>query len=244
MTCTLCTKRGIPCIRSLTTTDTCDACQKAHKKCLFVVRPFRPRGQRSSRPRHPCEDSFVVNDDETISKRKWTPGPQAGQRERFRTISPVPSSIDLSTPLLGHHPMVTSLLDLSKVIIRPMKDGNGKRTFKLGLIVTDGIQTPNLPCEQTPQQPTPSPSGTQWSEELFREHSQTKEPPIPGPSPLSQPPEDNTTREPEPEVAPTQSTEEPFGKSQFHFFNSTQLFLTPPLTISSLSRHSPLHNNH
>ncbi|MBW0590566.1 hypothetical protein O181_130281 [Austropuccinia psidii MF-1] len=38
--------------------------------------------------------------------------------------------------LLGHHLMVTSLLDLSKVIIWPMKDGNGKRTFKLGPIVT------------------------------------------------------------------------------------------------------------
>ncbi|MBW0562867.1 hypothetical protein O181_102582, partial [Austropuccinia psidii MF-1] len=39
---------------------------------------------------------------------------------------------------------------------------------------------------------------------------QTKEPPIPGPSPSSQPPEDVMTREPEPEVAPMQSTEEPF----------------------------------
>ncbi|MBW0558216.1 hypothetical protein O181_097931 [Austropuccinia psidii MF-1] len=39
-------------------------------------------------------------------------------------------------PLLGHHPMVTSLLDRSKVIIRPMKDGDGKKTFKLGPIVT------------------------------------------------------------------------------------------------------------
>ncbi|MBW0504918.1 hypothetical protein O181_044633 [Austropuccinia psidii MF-1] len=39
-------------------------------------------------------------------------------------------------PLLGHHLMVTSLLDRSEVIIRPMKDGDGKRTFKLGLIVT------------------------------------------------------------------------------------------------------------
>ncbi|MBW0554888.1 hypothetical protein O181_094603 [Austropuccinia psidii MF-1] len=50
------------------------------------------------------------------------------------------------------------------------------------------------------------PHGTQWLEELFRE------PPIPGPSPSSKPPEDAPTCEPEPEVAPTQSTEEPFGK--------------------------------
>ncbi|MBW0592376.1 hypothetical protein O181_132091 [Austropuccinia psidii MF-1] len=121
------------------TTDACDACRQAHKKCSFVVRPFRARGQRSSRPRRPCEDSFVVDDDETISERKWTLGPQAGRQEQFRTIRPVPSSINLSTPLLGHHPMVTSLLDLSKVIIRLMKDGNGKRTFKIGPIVTNGI---------------------------------------------------------------------------------------------------------
>ncbi|MBW0552273.1 hypothetical protein O181_091988, partial [Austropuccinia psidii MF-1] len=69
---------------------------------------------------------------------------------------------------------------------------------------------PSFPCKQTPWQPTPGPRGTRWSEELFHEPSLTKEPPIPGPSPSSQPPEDNTTHEPEPEVAPTQSTEEPF----------------------------------
>ncbi|MBW0589099.1 hypothetical protein O181_128814 [Austropuccinia psidii MF-1] len=39
-------------------------------------------------------------------------------------------------PLLGHNPMVTSLLDRSKVIFRQMKDGDGKRTVKLGPIVT------------------------------------------------------------------------------------------------------------
>ncbi|MBW0537757.1 hypothetical protein O181_077472 [Austropuccinia psidii MF-1] len=98
MSCTLCTKRGIPCICSSTTTIACDACQQAHKKFLFVVHPFRPQGQSSSCPRHPCEDSFVVNNDEMISKHKWTPGPPAGRRERFWTISPVPSSINLSTP--------------------------------------------------------------------------------------------------------------------------------------------------
>ncbi|MBW0515988.1 hypothetical protein O181_055703 [Austropuccinia psidii MF-1] len=43
-------------------------------------------------------------------------------------------------PLLGHHPMVTSLLDWSKVIIWPMKDGDGKRTFELGKIVTMSCQ--------------------------------------------------------------------------------------------------------
>ncbi|MBW0581464.1 hypothetical protein O181_121179, partial [Austropuccinia psidii MF-1] len=69
---------------------------------------------------------------------------------------------------------------------------------------------PSLPRKQTPWQPTPGPSGTQWSEQLFREPSQTKEPPIPGPSPSSKPPEDVLPCEPEPEVAPMQSMEEPF----------------------------------
>ncbi|MBW0564056.1 hypothetical protein O181_103771 [Austropuccinia psidii MF-1] len=90
MSCTLCTKRGIPRIRSLTMANACDACRQAHKKCLFVVRPFGPRSQRSSCPRRPCKDSFLVGNDETICEREWTPGPQAGRRELFRTISPVP----------------------------------------------------------------------------------------------------------------------------------------------------------
>ncbi|MBW0594000.1 hypothetical protein O181_133715 [Austropuccinia psidii MF-1] len=98
MSCTLFTKRGIPCICSSTTTNACDSCQQAHKKCLVVVRPFQPRSQRSSHPRRACKDSFVVNNDETISKRKWTQGPQAGLQEQFRMISPVPSSINFSTP--------------------------------------------------------------------------------------------------------------------------------------------------
>ncbi|MBW0559546.1 hypothetical protein O181_099261 [Austropuccinia psidii MF-1] len=178
-----------------------------------------------------------------------------GCREQFRTISPVPSSINLSTPLLGHHPMVTSLLDWSKVIIWPMKDGNGKRTFKLGLIVTMSCHPwdsntklkqnqPNplqqdspvrsLPCKPTSWKLTPGLSGTQWLEDLFCgkkpkshliytfdsseltlpafvEPSRTDEPPIPGPHPSSKPHEDVPTCDPDPEVALTQSMEEPFA---------------------------------
>ncbi|MBW0526779.1 hypothetical protein O181_066494 [Austropuccinia psidii MF-1] len=111
-------------------------------------------------------------------------------------------------------------------------------------LVPHGIQTPKLPCKQTPRQPTPGPSGTQWSEELFGKPSPTKEPPIPGLSPSSQPPEDNTTCEPEPEVAPTQSMEEPLGKSPLLILHSSQLFLTFSLNISTSSRHSLLHNYH
>ncbi|MBW0545943.1 hypothetical protein O181_085658 [Austropuccinia psidii MF-1] len=59
-----------------------------------------------------------------------------------RQLALSPQVLICPPPLLGHHPMVTSLLDLSEVIIRRMKDGNGKRTFQLGRIVTNGIQTP------------------------------------------------------------------------------------------------------
>ncbi|MBW0467311.1 hypothetical protein O181_007026 [Austropuccinia psidii MF-1] len=79
-------------------TNTFDVCQQAHKKCLFIVQPFQPPSQRSSCPRHPCEDSFVVGNDEGIPKWEWTPGPQIDRWEQFRTISPVPSSINLYTP--------------------------------------------------------------------------------------------------------------------------------------------------
>ncbi|MBW0571787.1 hypothetical protein O181_111502 [Austropuccinia psidii MF-1] len=114
--------------------------------------------------------------------------------------------------------MVTSLFDRSKVIVQPMKDGDGKRTFELRPIVTMSCHpwdsntkvsfdfrsrnhtdffplrieqnplnppqqdspVPHMPCEQTPRQPTPGRSSTQWSEDLSCEPSQHNEPPIPG----------------------------------------------------------------
>ncbi|MBW0559733.1 hypothetical protein O181_099448, partial [Austropuccinia psidii MF-1] len=126
-------------------------------------------------------------------------------------------------PLLGHHPMVTSLLDLRKVIIRPKKDGDGKRIFKSGPIVTMSCHqwdsnAKNKTAQIPPDKTLPflvclasKPHGNPLQARVApNEPSQTEEPPIPGPSPSSQPPEDNTTHEPETEVAPTQSTEEPF----------------------------------
>ncbi|MBW0529257.1 hypothetical protein O181_068972 [Austropuccinia psidii MF-1] len=71
---------------------------------------------------------------------------------------------------------------------------------------------PSLPRKQTPQKPTPGPSGTRWSEELLCEPSQTKEPPSPAPNSSSKPPEDVLTCEPEPEVAQMQFMEEPFAR--------------------------------
>ncbi|MBW0531894.1 hypothetical protein O181_071609 [Austropuccinia psidii MF-1] len=139
--------------------------------------------------------------------------------------------------------MVTSLLNQSKVIIWPMKDGDAKRKYELGPIIT-------MSCHPWDSNAKVRPSGTQWSEDLFHgkqpklhsistfdlseltvppfvEPSQTKEPTIPGPIPYSKPHEDVPTSEPIPDVAPTQSMEEPFGKSQIYFFSSPCLQTSP-----------------
>ncbi|MBW0471420.1 hypothetical protein O181_011135 [Austropuccinia psidii MF-1] len=172
-------------------------------------------------------------------------------------ISPVPTSINLSTPLLGHHSMVTSLLDWRKVIIQLMKDGDGKRRFELGPIVTMSCHPwdsntkvkqnpPNplqqdspLPCtsyKQAPQKPTP---GMQWLEDLFHKPSKHNEPPIPGPSQASEPHEDPLACEPEPEVAPMQSTEENFAcpatPASIIIINNTPIRSPPPPEIPPIA---------
>ncbi|MBW0558573.1 hypothetical protein O181_098288 [Austropuccinia psidii MF-1] len=52
-----------------------------------------------------------------------------GGRNDSGRLALSPQALICPPPLLGHRPMVTSLLDLSEVIIWPMKDGDGKRTF-------------------------------------------------------------------------------------------------------------------
>ncbi|MBW0545674.1 hypothetical protein O181_085389, partial [Austropuccinia psidii MF-1] len=135
MLCTLGTKRGIPCICSLTTTKTCDACQQAHKKCSFVVRPSNHEARgvlaQDALARTPLWLTMMKQHPSANGHRdlKQADGNNSGRL----ALSPQPSICP--PPLLRQHPMVTSLLDLSKVIMQPMKDGNGKRTFELGLIV-------------------------------------------------------------------------------------------------------------
>ncbi|MBW0510647.1 hypothetical protein O181_050362 [Austropuccinia psidii MF-1] len=211
MSCNFCAKQGIPCICSSTTTNACDACRQAHEKCWFVVQPFQPCSHRSSHPRCPHKDSFVVDNDERIPEREWTLGPLTGRRECFWIISPVPSSIDFSTPLQGHNPMVTLILDQSKVIIQPMK------------VFTHGIQMPKtkptksptkrLTCSSYALRANSKATHSRSSELTFPpfvEPSQHNEPPIPGPSHCSEPHEDALKCGPEAEVALTQSLKEPF----------------------------------
>ncbi|MBW0571641.1 hypothetical protein O181_111356, partial [Austropuccinia psidii MF-1] len=114
--------------------------------------------------------------------------PKQADGNNFRQLAQSPQVLICPPPLLGHHWMVTSLLDQSKVIIQPMKDGDGKRTFELGPIVTmschpwdsntklkqnqpnpppQDSSVPSFPHKQTARQPTPGPSGTQWLEDLF-----------------------------------------------------------------------------
>ncbi|MBW0464862.1 hypothetical protein O181_004577 [Austropuccinia psidii MF-1] len=140
--------------------------------------------------------------------------------------------------------MVTSLLHWSEVIIRPMKDGNGKRSFKLGPIVTmscypwdSDVKVSNLSppqlislygiiltffhysyskTNQNPHHKTllflvylASKLQAQMAPDCLKP-SQPNDPPIPGLSQPSESYEDAPNREPEPEVAPLQSLEEPF----------------------------------
>ncbi|MBW0548375.1 hypothetical protein O181_088090, partial [Austropuccinia psidii MF-1] len=80
---------------------------------------------------------------------------------------------------------------------------------------------PNPPRQDLPfylflaSKPRGNPLQAQVAPDGWRSYpatSQHNEPPIPGPSPSSKPPEDFTACAPEPEVAPTQSTEEPFAR--------------------------------
>ncbi|MBW0469907.1 hypothetical protein O181_009622 [Austropuccinia psidii MF-1] len=126
-----------------------------------------------------------------------------------------------------------------------------------------------MPCEQDLQKHTPGPSGTQWLEDLFRSNNQAitfliltfelsevtlipfletsrhNEPPIPGPyqASYSQFPshESNSTCEPEPEVAPTQSMEETFACSPTppSFINIDNKPIGAPLHFPAFC-HSPL----
>ncbi|MBW0492310.1 hypothetical protein O181_032025 [Austropuccinia psidii MF-1] len=200
--------------------------------------------------------------------RNGCPDPKQANGNDSGQLALSPQVLICPPPLLGHHPMVTSLLDQSKVIIRPMKDGDGERTFALGPIITMSChpwdsnaknKTHQIPPDKThpfyiflASKACQNPLQAQVVPNDRRNHSmvssqkssQTKEPPIPGLSPSTKPPEDVPTCEPEPGVALTQSMEEPFGKQLLQFFNSSHLFLTFSSTISSSSRHSPLGNYH
>ncbi|MBW0540340.1 hypothetical protein O181_080055 [Austropuccinia psidii MF-1] len=53
--------------------------------------------------------------------------PKQAERNNSGQLAWCPQVLICPPPLLGHHLMVTSLLNWSKVIIHLMKDGNGKR---------------------------------------------------------------------------------------------------------------------
>ncbi|MBW0529072.1 hypothetical protein O181_068787 [Austropuccinia psidii MF-1] len=170
-------------------------------------------------------------------------------------------------PLLGHHPMVTSLLDRREMIIQPMKDGNGKRTFKLGLIITMSCHPWDSNAKNKTHQTPPNkthpfnvylaskPRGNPLLAQVApNEPSQHDGPPIPVPSPSSEPPEDVATCEPEPEVAPTQSMEELFyppshlsfpNSATFHSYpGSSPRCQAPLIPTMMLARNSPTCDQH
>ncbi|MBW0543773.1 hypothetical protein O181_083488 [Austropuccinia psidii MF-1] len=142
-------------------TNICDVRQQEHKRFLFAVRNFSPRGQRSSGPRRPCEDSFVVNNDESIPESDY-PANEGWQWQE-----------DIQAWANRHH-----VLSAMGFKFQKQNQPNPPR---------QDSPVPSFPRQKTPRQPTPGLSGTQWSEDLFRKPSQTNEPSIPGLSPSSKP---------------------------------------------------------
>ncbi|MBW0485416.1 hypothetical protein O181_025131 [Austropuccinia psidii MF-1] len=62
--------------------------------------------------------------------------PKQADRNNSRKLAWCPQVLTCPPPLLGHHPIMTSLSNKRKVIIWPTKHGDGKRKFELGPIVT------------------------------------------------------------------------------------------------------------
>ncbi|MBW0511118.1 hypothetical protein O181_050833 [Austropuccinia psidii MF-1] len=88
--------------------------------------------------------------------------PKKEDRNASGILALCPQVLICPPPVRHHHPMVAPLLDRRKVIIQPMKDEkNPLNTPQQDSHVT------HMPCQKTPQQPTPGPSGTRWSEYLF-----------------------------------------------------------------------------
>ncbi|MBW0472942.1 hypothetical protein O181_012657 [Austropuccinia psidii MF-1] len=144
--------------------------------------------------------------------------PKLANRNASRRLALCPQVLICPPPLQGQHPMVTSLRHQSKVIIQLMKDGDGKRTFELGPIVTISCHPWDSNAKDLfhgKEATFPLLISTFDSSELtlspFVEPSHPNEPPIPGPSQSSKSHEDVPTCEPEPEVAPKQSLEQPFA---------------------------------
>ncbi|MBW0534941.1 hypothetical protein O181_074656 [Austropuccinia psidii MF-1] len=137
-----------------------------------------------------------------------------------------------------------------------MKDCDGKRKFELGPIVTMSChpwdsnaknKTHQIPPQQdspVPHMPANKPRSNPLQAQVApHEPSQHNEPRIPGPSPSSKPHEDVLTCEPEPEVALTQSTEDPFARPttphSVIIIDNTPIGSPPPHSPSQTTPPSP-----
>ncbi|MBW0530815.1 hypothetical protein O181_070530 [Austropuccinia psidii MF-1] len=164
-------------------------------------------------------------------------------------IRHIPTSINLSTPHLGHYSIVTSLIDQIRVIIWAMKDGDGKRTFELWMMVTMSChpwdsstksKTHLIPLEKTLPFPVClasklrcNPLQAQVGPNSRRTYSASPPntmscplvPPALSEVPASHVPltENDSTHEPEPDVSRVQSTEDPLGKYKIFLFSVSRI---------------------
>ncbi|MBW0487745.1 hypothetical protein O181_027460 [Austropuccinia psidii MF-1] len=224
-------------------------CHKATCRALYALRGVSPASTTPQQPtlvmlankhtRNACllsdpSDHMargVPNQDALVRTPLWSMMMKAfpsGNElwERFWMISPVPSSIHLFTPP-PRPPSNGHFTPQSEGSDYPDNEGWRWQEDIQAWVYCHHVLSPmGFKCQ--------SPSGIQWSEDLFCskqpkfhlistldsseltlppfvEPSQTNEPPIPGPSSSSEPHEDVLTRDPEPEVAPTQSMEQCFA---------------------------------
>ncbi|MBW0478773.1 hypothetical protein O181_018488 [Austropuccinia psidii MF-1] len=137
--------------------------------------------------------------------------PKQADTNNSGLLAQSPQVLICPPPLLGHHPMVTSLLHQSEVIIPPMKDGNGESTFELGPIVTMSCHPLDSNAKKKTNQFPRNKNlpflvclasklrGNRPQAQLAPNSQRTYSvPPIPGPSPSSKPHEDVPTPHPTP----------------------------------------------
>ncbi|MBW0552114.1 hypothetical protein O181_091829 [Austropuccinia psidii MF-1] len=121
-------------------------------------------------PRRPHENSFVVNNDETISEHEWTPGPQAGRRDDYLADEGWQWQEDIRSWADCHHvlsPMgfkCQSKFSFSSLSHFSSRNNNDFFPLPIEQNPLNPPQqdspVPSLPRKQTPQQPTTGPSGT------------------------------------------------------------------------------------
>ncbi|MBW0487220.1 hypothetical protein O181_026935 [Austropuccinia psidii MF-1] len=116
--------------------------EKITQESFLCCLPFLTISPEEIIPQTHYEDSFIVENNESIPKQEWPRDLDQADENTSAQLAWFSQVLNCPPHLPGAHPMVTSLFDWNEMIILPMKDGDGTKTFQLRLIVTHGIQMP------------------------------------------------------------------------------------------------------